>query len=77
MKIHTKKYWEYFINGLSWFVWEFMGLHFIWHMLKPELPEEEKKHKPPVTFGLWFMGIYTALFGLAVLGACQSLWGSP
>jgi uncharacterized protein YjbI with pentapeptide repeats len=48
-----------------WIFWEFLGIHYIVRKLNPP---EKKDEKPPVVAGIWIMGIYIALFGLASQG---------
>ncbi|MGD9202880.1 MAG: formylglycine-generating enzyme family protein [Chitinispirillia bacterium] len=54
----------------KWILLELLGLRFIYRKIIP-LTEEEKekenslKKRSPATFGLWFIGIYVAIFGLA------------
>jgi hypothetical protein len=54
------------LNGVArclwWIFWEFSGIHYIFHKCNPKEP---KSDKPPVAAGLWIIGIYIALFGLA------------
>jgi hypothetical protein len=49
-------------KSLWWIFWEFLGIHYIAYKLHPK---EIKNEKPPVVAGIWIIGIYIALFGLA------------
>ena len=51
-------------EDLLWIVWELCGLHAVWYRLSPP-KEGQAAGRKPVTFGLWAIGIYVALFGLA------------
>jgi hypothetical protein len=44
---------------LRWIFWEFLGIHFITNKLN------QKNGNQPVVAGIWIIGIYIALFGLA------------
>jgi uncharacterized protein YjbI with pentapeptide repeats len=52
-------------KGFWWIIWEFLGIHYVIQKFKALTPEQEQEKKPPVTAGLWIIGIYVALFGLA------------
>ncbi len=50
----------------KWILIEFLGLRYVWRKVKP-LKDNEKDGdiRPPATIGLWLIGIYFALFGVA------------
>jgi hypothetical protein len=55
---------KWFAKSIGWIIWEFFGIHYVVHKLKPIAPDQDQKEKPPVTAGLWIIGFYIALFGL-------------
>jgi uncharacterized protein YjbI with pentapeptide repeats len=49
-------------KSFRWIFWEFLGIHYIIHKLNLT---KKKSEKPPVVAGIWIIGTYIALFGLA------------
>jgi hypothetical protein len=52
---------EWVGTWFRWIFWEFSGIHYITYTFNPTKPKNEK----PVVAGIWIIGIYIALFGLA------------
>jgi uncharacterized protein YjbI with pentapeptide repeats len=53
---------QWVVKSIWWIFWEFSGIHYLACKLNPKKEENEK---PPVAAGIWIIGIYIALFGLA------------
>lgn len=52
-----------FLTLIKW-LWDFMGLRFVFQKIVPPFDPETGKRKP-ITFTLWVFGIYVAFFGVA------------
>ena len=53
---------QWVAKSIWWIFWEFSGIHYIACTLNLK---QKKNEKPPVAAGIWIIGIYIALFGLA------------
>lgn len=49
---------------IKWLVWDFSGLRYIWGKILPPVDTLTNERRP-VTFLLWVIGLYAALFGIA------------
>ena len=58
---------KWLLKPLRWVVWDFIGLHAIFRMLKPhpKVTTDAPTYKPPVTIGIWIISIYFACLGFS------------
>lgn len=56
---------KFFLRGVVWIIWELIPLRFIWEKLHPPRKDDSQQTRPPVTFGVWVIGFYVAIYGVA------------